>query len=214
MAAAVGAQAQEQIVHLRVSWATYEALASGIGEDSRTLLVYDGKILELMSPTTDHEAYAKLIDALLTMVVTEWNANLYNTGSATLKAEPVGAEPDTSYYAQNAERVDGLAKIDFRTSPPPDLVVEVDLSHRRMDKLELYSKLGVPEFWRFGREGLQGFALVEGANRQIEVSGVVNGLPLAQVATFLERRLESDRRAVYRDWQSWLRENRHLHRSD
>lgn len=214
MAVAAGTQTQEQIVHLRVSWATYEALAAGIGEDSCTLLAYDGETLELMSPTTDHEAYAKLIDALLTMVVTEWNVNLYNTGSSTLKAEPVGAEPDTSYYAQNAEQVDGLAKIDLRTSPPPDLVVEVDLSHRRMDKFELYAKLRVPEFWRFGREGLQGFALVDGAYRQIDVSAVVNGLPLALLATFLERRLESDRRAVYRDWQSWLRENRHLHRSD
>jgi hypothetical protein len=116
MAVAAGPELQEQIVHLRVSWATYEALASGIGEDNHALLAYDGETLELMSPTTDHEAYAKLIDALLTMIVTEWDVNLYNTGSSTLKAEPLGAEPDTSYYSDNAAKVGGQKKLISRTA--------------------------------------------------------------------------------------------------
>jgi Uma2 family endonuclease len=213
MAVTIEPELQDQIVHLQVSFATYEALASGIGEESRTLLAYDGETLELMSPTTDHEAYAKLLDALLTIVVTEWDINLYNTGSSTLKADPLGAEPDTSYYSDNAAKVSGLKKIDLRTNPPPDLVVEVDLSRRRIDKLDLYAKLGVPEFWRLGRERFEGFALTDGAYRAIDISRVVDGLPLHELAAFLERRLESDRRTVYRDWRAWLREHRHLHRS-
>jgi len=213
MAVAIKPQLLEQMVHLKVTWEAYEALVAGITDASQALLAYDGKTLELTSPTTDHEACPKLVDALLTMVVNEWDVNLYNTGSSTLRAEPVGAEPDTSYYIENASKVDGIKKIDLRTSPPPDLVVEIDMSHRRMDKLDLYAKLGVPEFWRYGREGLQAFTLVDGAYAAIDVSIVVLGLPLQEVATFLERRLESDRRAVYKDWQAWLREHRHLHRS-
>jgi len=148
MAIAIESEPQEQVIHLKVSWRTYETLAAGMSEDSHTLLAYNGETLELMSPHTDHEAYKSLVDLLLGALMAEWDANLYNTGSSTLKAEPLGAEPDTSYYTTNANKVGGLKKIDLRISPPPDLVVEIDMSYRRMDKLDLYAKLGVPEFWR------------------------------------------------------------------
>ncbi len=214
MAIAIEPGLQEQVVHLKVSWETYETLAAGIGEDSHTLLSYDGETLELMSPHTDHEAYKTLIGALLDILVIEWDFNLYNTGSSTLEVKPVGAEPDTSYYIQNAIKVGGLKKIDLRTSPPPDLVVEIDMSHSRMDKLNLYATIGVPEFWRLDREGLQAFALIDGVYAAIDVSAVIVGLPMNELARFLERRLEPDRRAVYKDWQAWLRANLHLYRSE
>ena len=99
-----------------------------------------------MSPLNDHEAYTALLDQVLTTVMSGWDVNLYCTRSATLKAKPLGAEPDTSYYIQHAGSVDDLKAIDLRTSPPPDLVVEVDMSNRRMDKVALYARLGVPEF--------------------------------------------------------------------
>jgi len=54
--------------------------------------------------------------------------------------------------------------------------------------------------------------LIDGVYAAIEVSVVVPGLPIRELARFLERRLEPDRRVVYKDWQAWLRENRHLHR--
>jgi len=87
-------------------------------------------------------------------------------------------------------------------------VVEVDISHQRMDKLALYAQLGVPEFWRYGRAGLEAFALSENVYREITESNVIPGLPLAALAAFLVRRLEANRRQVLKDWQVWLRANR------
>lgn len=214
MAIATEPGLQEQVVLLKVSWETYEAIVADAGDESHVRLAYDGETLELMSPANDHEAYASLLDALLTAVMLEWDLNLYCTRSATLKAEPMGAEPDTSYYIDHASEVGGLKKIDLRTSPPPDLVVEIDMSHRRMDKLELYARLGVPEFWRYGREGLQAFALRERRYVEIAVSAAIPGMPLAAIAPLLERRLQADRRQVLRDWQAWLRDNRELHRAE
>jgi Uma2 family endonuclease len=214
LAIASEAGLQEQVVHLTVSWETYETLAAGISEDSHTLLSYDGESLELMSPNTEHEAYKSLIDALLALLVIEWDVNLYATGSTTLKAKPMGAEPDTSYYAENAIKVGGIKRIDLRTSPPPDLVVEIDLSRSRMDKRKLYGTLGVPEFWRLDRDGLQAFTLRDGAYTETGASVVIPGLPIGELARFLERRLEPDRRALYHDWQAWLRANRQLHRKE
>jgi Uma2 family endonuclease len=197
MAIATGTNLKEQVVHLKVPWAAYETLASYVDEDSHTLLAYDGETLELMSPHTDHEAYKSLIEVLLGFLVAEWGVNLYATGSTTLQAEPRGAEPDASYYSKNAAKIKGLAKIDLRTNPPPDLVVEIDLSHSRLDKLELYAALRVPEFWRLDRESLVAFALVDGSYEAIETSIVIDGLPIAEPARFLERRLELDRPPLY-----------------
>ncbi|MGV2390408.1 MAG UNVERIFIED_CONTAM: Uma2 family endonuclease [Microcystis novacekii LVE1205-3] len=46
-----------------------------------------------------------------------------------------------------------VAEIDFATDPPPDLVVEVDITSTDLDKNRLYAALGVPELWRYnGRQ--------------------------------------------------------------
>jgi Uma2 family endonuclease len=208
MALSIAPDLGEQVVFVAASWQTYEALVAGMGDEGHTRLAFDGETLELMSPSSDHENYASLIDAMLTVVLLEWDLNLIGVGSMTLKAEPVGAEPDTSYYIASVARVEGFEKIDLRTSPPPDLVVEVDISRRRMDKFELYATLGVPEFWRYGRKGLEAFALSNGAYVEIGTSKVIPGLPMAVLASFLERRREDDRRVLLKDWQAWLRANR------
>ncbi len=199
MATAVEAGPQERLVFLKVSWATYEAIVFDLdGRTSGARLAYDGETLELMAPLNDHEAYVSLLDLLLGALMLEWEINLYCTPSSTLKAEPVGAEPDTSYYIEHAGQV----------GPPPDLVVEVDISHQRMDKLALYAQFGVPEFWRYGRAGLEAFALRDNVYHEIAVSTVIPGLPLAALGAFLVRRLEANRRQVLKDWQTWLRANR------
>jgi hypothetical protein len=54
--------------------------------------------------------------------------------------------------------------------------------------------------------------LTGGSYAPIDVSVIINGLPLRELERFLRRRSEPDRRALYREWQSWLRANRALHR--
>jgi Uma2 family endonuclease len=46
-----------------------------------------------------------------------------------------------------------LFLVNFAADPPPDLVVEVDITHTDINKNRLYASMGVPEFWRYnGRE--------------------------------------------------------------
>jgi Uma2 family endonuclease len=33
--------------------------------------------------------------------------------------------------------------------PPPDLVIEIDITSSSINRLELYASLGVPEVWRY-----------------------------------------------------------------
>ena len=69
-----------------------------------------------------------------------------------------GLEPDASFYV-GASAKGWLAALDegdaslaaFEAAMPPDLVVEVEVSHFDGDKPSRYAALGVPEMWRASR---------------------------------------------------------------
>ena len=46
-------------------------------------------------------------------------------------------------------------RIDFRIDPPPDLVLEIDISHSSLDRMGIYGILGVPEVWRYSNGTLR-----------------------------------------------------------
>ena len=74
-------------------------------------------------------------------------------GSTTFKREALkkGFEPVSSFYIRHAEIVRGKKDIDLDSDPPPDLVIEVDLTSDSLDKFRLFGALGIPEVWRVER---------------------------------------------------------------
>ncbi len=52
-------------------------------------------------------------------------------------------------YIENAARIIGKRKIDLESDPPPDIVVEIDISNDSLPKFPIYAALGVPEIWRY-----------------------------------------------------------------
>ena len=43
----------------------------------------------------------------------------------------------------------GPKNYDWDTDPPPDLAIEVEVSHPADEAMETWGRLGVPEVWRF-----------------------------------------------------------------
>ena len=41
--------------------------------------------------------------------------------------------------------------------PPPDLAIEVDITHSSLEKLDLYAAMGVPELWVYDGERVSVF---------------------------------------------------------
>jgi Uma2 family endonuclease len=60
-----------------------------------------------------------------------------------------GFEPDSCFYIQNAPAIRGKKKLDLKQDPPPDLVIEVDITSDSLDKFPIFAGLGIPEVWRF-----------------------------------------------------------------
>jgi Uma2 family endonuclease len=46
-------------------------------------------------------------------------------------------------------------QVDLTTDPPPDLVIEVDISSPSSRRIDIYRQLGVPEIWRYATGRVQ-----------------------------------------------------------
>ncbi|MGH9936377.1 MAG: Uma2 family endonuclease, partial [Blastocatellia bacterium] len=124
---------------------------SELGDRRDVRLSYQRGRMEITMPSPEHEEYADLIQDLTRLLVRELGLRLESRGTALLKCElrETGAQPDGCFYIQHAAQVIGKRQIDLSTDPPPDIVVEVDLSSQSLGKFSIYAALGVPEIWRY-----------------------------------------------------------------
>jgi Uma2 family endonuclease len=193
-----------------VSWTEYEDLLALLPDNPRFRLSYDQGTLEIMTLSPRHERLKSLFAHLLAVLTEELNLNLVGLGSTTFRlAEAArGLEPDDCYYMQQAERMVGQDTIDLATDPPPDLVVEVDISHPSLDKFPIYASLRVPEVWRHNGDTLQFFRLVEEHYTQTPESGLFPLLPAEVLAGFVQQGREHGIIPMIRAFRDWMRAHR------
>ena len=131
---------------------------------------------------------ARMLQLLLPVVAEATDSDLYSLGSTTFKREDLqrGFEGDSCFYVQNEARVRGKERIELPADPPPDLVLEVDVTHSTLDKLAVYLAVGVPEVWRFS-DGRLEFLLREDS-RYLEqtASRAFPVIRSAELSTLLE----------------------------
>ena len=205
---------RDHTVWLKVSPSVYDALVAELGDNSHARLTYDGETLEIMSPGSKHELIANIIADLIAISSLEWSVDLTNFGSTTFRTERRGFEADKAYYLDARRRIQDLENVDLLIDPPPDLVVEVDISSASTQRLSTYAALGVSEVWRYSRSSFTVLSLIEGNYVEAFASRVVSGLPATEIARRIEigyQIKDESTLAIRTKWQLWLRENRHLH---
>ncbi|MEM6654778.1 MAG: Uma2 family endonuclease [Planctomycetota bacterium] len=139
-----------------VSWKTYERLLQGIG-DAHVSVSYDNGLMEIeMSPSRKHELDADFLRSLVTLVSVLKDIPVEAGGETTHKREDLakGLEPDGCYWIANEKTMRGVADLDLSEHPAPDLVIEVDITSRSVNKIAIYAELGVPEIWHVDRDEL------------------------------------------------------------
>ena len=123
--------------------------------------------------------------------------------STTIEREDLNRspEPDNAFYITNQPQVAGRT-VDFQNDPPPDLVVEVDITHTDIDKLSLYAALGVPEFWRFNGKEWRIYQLQGGRYQECDTSPTFPFVPKDKLYEFLTlaRQDEIEAEQVLRSW--------------
>jgi Uma2 family endonuclease len=189
---------RESVVHLPdgatlvfhgVSWEEYERFVSTLVDHPHLRTSYDQGRLEIMSPLPEHEAYARLFDR----IVCSWGERLGIAveafGGTTWKRQRLarGVEPDSCYYVANAPRIIGRFDVDLEVDPPPDIVVEVDITNESLSKFSIYAALGVPEIWRYDEKKVTFYERVGATYCETAASQFLAGLTPTMIASTLER---------------------------
>jgi Uma2 family endonuclease len=181
---------EDHIVHLSgVSWEDYERLLDMRGDHSAPRIAYLEGVVEIMSPSFTHESVKSLIGCLVETYCLEREIPFSAVGSWTLKADDRtrGAEPDECYIfgEQPSER--------------PHLVIEVFWTWGRIDKLDIYRKLGVAEVWYWRKGRIQPYGLRDERYIPLTASEVLPGLDLERLMSFLDRSTTYEAIRAYRD---------------
>ncbi len=178
---------EKRFVLHNVSWEKYERLLKDYESQSVPRLTYDHGDLEIMSPSIPHEWASDVLRLLIRVICEEFEFDVVGLGSLTQRRADLlqGVEPDGCFYIQNVEAIRGVRKLDLKIHPPPDLVIEVDISNPSIPKIPIYARLGVPEIWHFKTDYLVFLQLVEGQYATVSESAVLHGINSDDVMRFV-----------------------------
>ncbi len=198
---------EQRVVLRNVDWDTYERLLQANSDSSAPRLAYDRGDLEIMSPLPEHEEANRNIAMIVEVFAEEFGIDIRGLGSTTFRRRALdrGFEADSCFYIQNESRVRGRARLD-EADPPPDLVVEIEITSPAIPKLPIYASFGVPEVWRYNGERLAILLLDGDDYREAEESRALPGLLASDVERLLPESREQGRVAWLRKVRAWARE--------
>lgn len=199
---------EQRVLLHGVSWETYSRLCADCDESPGAHFTYDRGTLEISVLSFEHESLSRLLAALFEIIAEERDIDFENAGSTTFQREDLGRgfEADTAYYVQNAERVRGKKQLVLGEDPPPDLIIEVDVSSSSLAKLPLFSAVGAAEVWRYEGGELTIWLLSETDPVQSTVSGVIPGLNAQDIQRWFEAGQGARRNDWARNVRKWVRD--------
>jgi Uma2 family endonuclease len=169
------------VLRLLGSWQDYLALTQQRGDDksSPRIKYRPGEIL-LMAPLPEHGFDTNILSdvakVLLDHLEKEYQA--YTPITMTLP-EKSGIEPDFCFYIDNWAAVTGKKRIDWLVEPPPDLVIETDVTS--YTDVNDYLPYLVPEVWLFKVNQLKIYELQDGAYSVRSNSRYFPGIDLTEL---------------------------------
>ena len=200
--------AEQRTVLENISWETFERLLKETGDRRGYRFAYDQGTLEIMTPLYEHENPNIQLDRFLFTLADELDIEIKSAGSMTLKEKELkkGIEPDNCYYIQNESAVRGKQQLDLETAPPPDLAIGIDITSTSVNKLGIYSAIGVPELWIYNGRVLKFYQLVSGEYIERDFSLAFTFVSVAEIAKFLEQSKTTGEIALLRLFRTWVRE--------
>lgn len=193
--------AEQRTLLTCIRWQTYVALVEE-NQSAGKRLTYDRGELEIMSPMMPHETAKRFLARMIDRFTEISEIELLSSASTTFRRVDLerGFEADESYYIQNASLIRGKGQIDLSVDPPPDIVIEIEMSRSAINKLALFAAFGVPEVWRFDDHQLTIHRLRSGTYQEIDSSEALPGFPIDIAANLLARRTSENETTLIREF--------------
>jgi Uma2 family endonuclease len=141
------------VLRIPATWQEYQQIAGQRGDRSIPRLKYRMGELWIMSPLPVHGRDASLL-ADIVKTLLDYQGKEYDSFTPITMdlPEESGVEPDYCFYVDNWESVSGKERINWQQDPPPDLVIEVDVTS--YTNVADYLPYRVPEVWLWKRKVL------------------------------------------------------------
>ncbi len=177
---------QHVILH-NISWETYEKILAEHDEVSNPHFAFCDGELEIMVLGYPHETFKTKLSELTTEIARILEIDYETAGSTTFRREKKqkGFEGDASYYFKNADIVRSKKVIDLNVDPPPELIIEIDITHGSLPKFPIFSALGIEEIWRFDGEDVMFYRLENENYKQVAESVCLSGVKSENVTELL-----------------------------
>jgi Uma2 family endonuclease len=143
---------EQGLVLTGIEWDQYVKINDALPDRRGVRMIFIDGSLTLLTPSRGHERFSDELDSVIKAVALGRGIEWEVAGSATfrLEAKEAGVEGDRTYYfGPNAAIMAGPIDIDLTTQPPPDLAIEVEVTHPSDKAIATYARIGVPEVWRY-----------------------------------------------------------------
>jgi Uma2 family endonuclease len=193
-----------------VSWSSYESLLKDYEDVRNPHLTYDRGDLLIMVLSAEHENLENAITTLIQALAEEFDIEWLGFGSMTHKREDLqrGFEPDACFYFNNEARMRGKEQLDLSVDPPPDLVVEIDITHPSLNKLPILASFGVPEVWRLNVEELEILWLRDGRFVKSQNSSSLPLVTADVISSFVRESKKLGRLEWLKKVREWARQQK------
>ena len=189
-----------------ISYDFYVAFCNEIGERPIRLSFSNGR-LEIMITKSPHEFYKKMLAKLIETIILERNIPVRSGGSMTFQRSDLekGFEPDDCWWIVQEAEVRGKDEFDFRKDPPPDLAIEIEISHSLVDRIGIFAAMGIKELWRHDGKNLRFCVLQDDQTYEDrDRSRAFPFLAPADLAPYLRLDDDSDETTRVRRFRDWL----------
>lgn len=200
---------EQRLILNFVDWDAYVTIGDALPDRPRLRMTYDRGRLEFRTTSPEHERLKRWLSRLLETIAEEYNMPIAPFGSMTFRRPELdrGLEPDECYWIAHERDVRNLDAWEPTRDPPPDLVIEIEVSRSALDRMGIYAAMGVPEVWRFDGETFH-IHLQQGDRtyQEAEASPTFPGLPTGGIVPFVRRSETEDCLTRIRNFRTWVRE--------
>jgi Uma2 family endonuclease len=201
--------AEQRLLLRDVSWESYLVIGDALPDRPNLRMNYDGENLELMTLSPEHEFLKARSSRLIETLAEECDLKIVPGGSMTFRPEMIrrGFEPDNCYWIAHEEHMRGRLTWDPKRDPPPDLMLEIEISRSVLDRMSIFAALGVPEVWRSDGKSLTVHLLQrDGTYKLAPGSPTFSAIPVGEIPRFLQPSATVDYLSQVRAFRDWVRE--------
>jgi Uma2 family endonuclease len=206
--ASAPAKDEQRFVLSNVSWDEYVKIGELFADRPALRLTYNRGTLEFTTTSPRHERYKHWLSRFLETIAEELSKPIMPGGSMTFQRQDLerGFEPDNCYWIANESAVSEKLTWEPDTDPPPDVMIEIEVSRSALNRMAIFAAFRVPEVWCYDGEELRVYVLqADGTYLLSECSLAFPSVPVKELARFFPPAGNTDYLSAVAAVRAWVR---------